>query len=142
MSTAKTPYQLLGAEGIEQLADAFYDVMDELPQADRIRKMHAQHLTEIKGKLRDYLTGWMGGPPLYHAKYGTVCLTDPHAAYPIGPQERDQWVLCFDQALERIGASEELKAMLHGPIRQIAGAVQNREESIRENTDPNVIAIG
>lgn len=142
MSTPQTPFQILGAEGIKQLAHAFYDVMDELPEASRIRRMHGDDLGAIKGKLTEYLTGWMGGPPLYHAKHGTVCLTDPHAHYPIGPEERDQWVMCFDKALDRIDASEELRKMLHDPIRQIAGAVQNREESIKENTDPNIIAIG
>ncbi|MYM63650.1 group II truncated hemoglobin [Pseudomaricurvus sp. HS19] len=142
MSEFKTPYQLLGAEGIKQLAHAFYDVMDELPEARRIRDMHGKDLGDIKGKLTDYLTGWMGGPPVYHSKHGTVCLTDPHAGYPIGPEERDQWVMCFEKALERIDASDEVKEMLRGPIRQIAGAVQNRDESIKPNDDPNIIAIG
>ncbi|GAB3094064.1 group II truncated hemoglobin [Aestuariicella hydrocarbonica] len=142
MSAGNTPYQLLGADGIRQLAHAFYDAMDELPEAERIRHMHGKNLDSIKDKLTDYLTGWMGGPPVYHEKHGTVCLTEPHAAYAIGPEERDQWVLCFDKALDKVEVSEEVKQMLHGPIRQIARAVQNREESIKENTDPNVIAVG
>ncbi len=140
--TQQTPYQLLGAEGIRKLAYTFYEVMDERPEASRIRGMHAKNLDDIKDKLADYLTGWMGGPPLYHAKHGTVCLTDPHAAYAIGPEERDQWVMCFEEALERVDASEEVKAMLKEPIFRIAQAVQNRDESLRENTDPNIIAIG
>ncbi|WP_439134211.1 group II truncated hemoglobin [Pseudomaricurvus sp.] len=127
MSTSQTPYQLLGEQGIKDLAHAFYDVMDELPEAAPIRHMHGKDLNSIRDKLSDYLTGWMGGPPRYHEKHGTVCLTDPHAAYSIGPEERDQWVLCFDKALERINASDEVKAMLHGPIRQIAATVQNRD---------------
>ena len=138
----KTPYQLLGAEGIKELANAFYDVMDELPEAQTIRKMHGEHLDEIKEKLTDYLTGWMGGPPVYHAKHGTVCLTDPHAHYAIGPNERDQWVLCFEKALERVNASDEVKEMLKEPIYRIASAVQNREQSPSENKDPNIIATG
>lgn len=125
----QTPYQILGKDGIRQLADAFYDAMDELPQAETIRAMHAAHLDEIKDKLYEYLTGWMGGPPLYAAKYGTVCLTDPHKPYPIGPDERDQWLLCMDTALERIGASEELKQMLKEPMYRIADTVRNRDMS-------------
>ncbi len=142
MSVNQTPYQLLGEETIQKLAHVFYEVMDELPEASRIRQMHSSDLSAVQGKLADYLTGWMGGPPRYHAKHGTVCLTDPHAAYPIGPEERDQWVMCFEKALERIDASEQVKDMLRGPIRQIAAAVQNRDESIKDNDDPNIIAIG
>lgn len=136
----KTPYQLLGAEGIRQLAHTFYDVMDELPQAQEIRAMHAQNMDEIKDKLADYLTGWMGGPPLYHEKTGTVCLTDPHEPYAIGPDERDQWLLCFHEALERIGASDEVKEMLKDPIYRVAATVQNREEPLKSKNDPNIIA--
>ncbi|WP_317932042.1 group II truncated hemoglobin [Halioxenophilus sp. WMMB6] len=138
----KTPYQLLGEEGIKELANAFYDVMDELPEAQTIRNMHGENLDEIKQKLTDYLTGWMGGPPVYHSKHGTVCLTDPHAGYAIGPKERDQWVACFEKALERVNASDEVKAMLKEPVLRIASAVQNRETSPSDNTDPNIIAIG
>ncbi|WP_255399748.1 hypothetical protein [Oceanicoccus sp. KOV_DT_Chl] len=61
--SAQTPYQILGEDGIRQLADAFYDVMDEQPQAETIRHMHAANLDLIKQKLCEYLTGWMGGPP-------------------------------------------------------------------------------
>jgi hemoglobin len=121
----QTPYDILGKEGIERLADAFYDVMDELPQAAHVRAMHAQNLDQIKRKLCLYLTGWMGGPPVYLATYGSVCLTDAHAPYRIGATARDQWLMCMDEALNRIGASEELIKMLHEPMRRIAEAVRN-----------------
>lgn len=125
----QTPYDILGKEGIKQLADAFYDVMDELPQAAQVRSMHAQNLDEIKRKLCLYLTGWMGGPPVYLATYGSVCLTDAHAPYRIGGAARDQWLMCMDEALNRIGASEELIGMLHEPMRRIAEAVRNDQTS-------------
>lgn len=136
-----TPYELLGGEsGVRALAEAFYDAMDELPEAQTIRRMHAESLDDIKEKLFEYLSGWMGGPPLYAQKHGTVCLTEPHAPYAIGPDERDQWLTCMDAALERVGASEQVKAMLKQPMFRIADAVRNREHS--RAPDPNVIAVG
>lgn len=137
-----TPYQILGEDGIRKLAATVYDVMCELPEAETIRGMHNKDLSEVQTKLGDYLIGWMGGPPVYHEKVGTVCLSDPHAAYPIGPDEGNAWLLCFNTALERIGASDELKEMLDEPVRRLVLAVQNREESIKKNTDPNIIGIG
>lgn len=137
----QTPFEILGKDGIRQLADAFYDAMDELPEAENIRAMHAKHLDEIKDKLYEYLTGWMGGPPLYAAKYGTVCLTDPHKPYPIGPDERDQWLLCMDSALERINASEELKQMLKEPMYRIADTVRNRDTSEPVEQAPGSIPL-
>jgi hemoglobin len=142
---ADTPYEILGQEGVKALANAFYDVMDELPEAADIRAMHAENLDTIKRKLAAYLTGWMGGPPVYQAMTGTVCLTDPHEPYAIGPNARDQWLLCMDRALERIGASDELKEMLKEPMFLVADTVRNQdsdEPKPEKPRDPNIIAVG
>lgn len=138
----QTPFQLLGEEKIHQLARAFYHAMETLPEAAGIRAMHAKDLGPISDTLAEYLMGWMGGPPLYHERKGTVCLTDPHAAYHIGPDETEQWLLCFDAALDAINASDDVKKMLHTPIRQVAAAVQNRDHSNAAEQDPNIIAVG
>ena len=140
--SAQTPYEILGEDGVKALASAFYDAMDRLPLAEDIRRMHADNLDEIKRKLAAYLTGWMGGPPVYLAINGTVCLTEPHAPYRIGPKERDQWLACMDQALEDIGASDELKTMLKEPMFRVADTVRNAEDSEPKPRDPNIIAVG
>lgn len=136
-----TPYEILGDDGIKKLAHAFYDVMDELTEAEEIRAMHAENLDHVKRMLTAYLTGWMGGPPVYQAIKGTVCLTDPHEPFRIGPKERDQWLLCMDKALERIGASEDLKIMLKQPMYQVAETVRNCDDSTPKNKGPNIIAV-
>jgi len=142
MDTYQTPYQILGEDGIRALTSAFYDIMETLPEAAGIRAMHAEDLGPMKDKLADYLTGWMGGPPLYADKHGTVCMTEPHEPYHIGPRERDQWLLCMDKALEQIGASEELVEMLKVPMFRVADAVRNKDGVSAAETDPNVIAAG
>ena len=142
MSNPQTPFQILGEQGIRDLVNAFYDIMDTLPEASDIRKMHARNLGPMKDKLSDYLIGWMGGPPLYHQKHGTVCMTEPHEPFAIGPEERDQWLLCMKKALDAVGASDELKQMLDKPMFRIADAVRNREQSSQFKGDPNVIATG
>ena len=138
---ANSPFEILGKDGIRKLADAFYDVMDEMPQAQEVRAMHSANLEEIKDKLFEYLMGWMGGPPLYAAKYGTVCLTDPHKPYAIGPKERDQWLACMNEALVRIDASDELKEMLKEPMFLIADTVRNRDTSEPIEAKPNEIPL-
>lgn len=127
MSASLTPYQLLGGEdGVRRLAAAFYEAMDELPQAASVRAMHQDNLDEIKQKLFEFLSGWLGGPPLYLQKYGTICMTRPHAPYAIGPAARDQWLLCMKEALRRVEASPEVCAMLEVPLFRIADAIRNR----------------
>ena len=122
------PYDLLGGdEAIRRLAAAFYKAMAELPEAQTIRAMHKDNLSEIEEKLYEYLSGWLGGPHHYLKKYGTVCLTKPHAPYAIGAAERDQWLLCMEKALADIGASEEVKAMVKKPFFAIAEMMRSRD---------------
>ena len=142
MAAPRTPYEILGEDGIRELVNAFYDIMDRLPEAASLRAMHAEDLTPMKEKLAEYLIGWMGGPPLYAQKYGGVCMTTPHEPYHIGPEERDQWLLCMNRALEETGASDELVEMLKIPLFRIADAVRNREGPSSAATDPNIIAAG
>jgi hemoglobin len=139
MNSPQTPYQILGETGIKELTSAFYDIMDELPEVSNLRAMHASDLEPMKVKLAQYLTGWMGGPPLYADKYGTVCMTSPHEPYHIGPQERDQWLICMDKALERTGAPDELVQMLKEPLFRIADAIRNKEGPSAATTNTNVI---
>lgn len=138
----QTPYQILQEDGIASLCNAFYDIMDRDADLKPLRDMHGKDLAAMKHKLTQYLTGWMGGPPLYDDEHGTVCLTDPHAPYHIGPAERDMWLLCMDRALEEIDASEELVQMLKLPLFRIAEAVRNREGPSAADADANIIAAG
>jgi len=138
----RTPYEILGDEGIRDLVDAFYDVMDESPDVARVRTMHAQDLGPMRSLLTAYLTQWMGGPSVYNSVRGSMCLTGSHMPYAIGPAERDMWLACMDRALERVGASEPLKAMLREPFRRVAEAVRNRTDSRPTRRDPNVITTG
>jgi hemoglobin len=49
-------------------------------------------------KLFEYLTGWLGGPPLYTDKYGHPRLRQRHFVAAIGPDEIEGWLLCFHRA--------------------------------------------
>ena len=125
-----TPYAILGEEGVRALANTFYDVMDERIEASEIRAMHAANMDEIRQKLYEYLCGWMGGPPLYQDKYGTVCLTEPHKPYAIGADQRDQWLDCMAIAVQRVAERytddpERLVTMLERPFFRVADVVRN-----------------
>jgi hemoglobin len=120
------PYDIIGKEaGVKALASAFYEAMNELEEAESVRKMHADNLEIIKQKLYEYLNGWLGGPHLYKDKYGTICLTEPHQPYPIGEAQRDQWVACWDRALEKVDAPEEFRSMTKEPVYRMANFLVN-----------------
>ena len=122
----KTPYAILGDEKIRELATVFYQVMDETTEAADIRKMHAKSMDDITQKLYEYLVGWMGAEVHpYKEKYGTICLTKPHEGYDITEAHRDQWMMCFREALNRIDAPEEVKQMLENPLMSMADMMRS-----------------
>ncbi len=53
MQQAQTPYQLLGEQGIMDLAAAFYDIMATLPEAAGIRAMLKEPLLRIADAVRN-----------------------------------------------------------------------------------------
>lgn len=94
-------YDLLGGEtGVRQLVDRFYDLIDTLPEAWDLRKLHAQDLQSSRDKLFMFLSGWLGGPPLYENTYGHPRLRARHLPFPIGSKVRDQWLMCMNQAID------------------------------------------
>lgn len=126
--TEVTPYELLGGEtGLRALVDRFYDLMDAVPEYYVIRKLHPQDLSGSREKLRLFLSGWLGGPPLYAAKYGHPMLRARHLPYSIGVAERDTWLACMLQAMEDAGVPEDLCKALMQAFYGTADWMRNRD---------------
>lgn len=122
------PYELIGGEaGLRKIVDRFYEIMDENPEAAPIRAMHGADLGPVREKLFEFLSGWLGGPPLYSKRTGSICITSAHRPFAIGPAERDQWVMCMRQALIDVGISQDTREMLDQPFMMIADFVRNRD---------------
>ncbi len=98
-----------GEEGIRKLADAFYDVMAELPQAKLIHDMHGDNIDILRDKLARFLCGWLGGPKLFREKYGPIQIPKAHNHLDIGIEERDAWLACMKQALAQQPYAEDFK---------------------------------
>ena len=123
----RTHYDMLGGEqGIRQLVNRFYDLMDELPEAWELRKIHAQDLQGARDKLFKFLSGWLGGPGLYEAEYGHPRLRARHMPFPVDTQMRDQWLLCINQALDEQVSDELLKLQLKSSFANVADHMRNR----------------
>jgi hemoglobin len=96
-------YEVLGGEAmVRVLVARFYVLMDILPGAAACRAVHPPSLVRAEEKLFEYLTGWLGGPPLYTDKYGHPRLRSRHFVAPIGRAEVEGWLLCFHQAWNEI----------------------------------------
>ncbi|MDO9013126.1 MAG: group II truncated hemoglobin [Gallionella sp.] len=126
-SEQTTHYQRIGgAEKIHALVDRFYHLMDELPEAYGIRKMHTEDLQVVNDKLFMFLSGWMGGPQLFVEAFGHPLLRRRHLPFAIGDAERDQWMLCMNQALDDVVEDEALRRELSDAFTKVADHMRNR----------------
>ncbi len=124
-----THYQRIGGEAVlRRLVHRFYAIMDELPEAYGIRKMHAASLAEMEARFFEFLSGWTGGPQLYVQKYGHPKLRFRHLPFAIGINERDQWLMCMDMALNEIVQDQPLRRELSAAFAKVADHMRNREE--------------
>ncbi|HMV17439.1 MAG TPA: group II truncated hemoglobin [Zoogloea sp.] len=122
-----TPYESFGGEEtIRRLVHRFYALMDALPEAWDIRQMHPADLSGSEQKLFMYLTGWLGGPPLYEEAYGHPRLRARHLPFTIGDTERDQWLLCMRMALDECIPESPLRARILQAIEGLADHMRNR----------------
>ncbi len=125
--TTKTPYELMGGESIVlSLVDRFYFYMDTLPEADGIRKLHAQSLSSAKAKLFKFLSGWLGGPDLFIQEYGHPMLRRRHFPFSIGRSERDQWMYCMNKAMNEISMDSILRDSLLKDLDKLATHMINQ----------------
>lgn len=128
MTEAITLYEAIGGDAtVRALTDRFYALMDTLPEAARCRALHPADLSGSRQKLYDYLTGYLGGPPVYVEKHGHPMLRRRHFIAEIGPAERDEWLLCFRLAMEETIANAKLRDIIWAPVERLAHHMQNRE---------------
>ena len=123
----QTPYDMVGGEaGVRRIVERFYDIMDSAPEAKRIRAMHAADLSPMRERLFEFLSGWLGGPPLYFQRPDHKCIVSAHRPFAIGEAERDQWMMCMRRALEESGVPAEVRTLLDRPFFRVADAFRSR----------------
>jgi hemoglobin len=121
------PYAAIGGDpAVRRLVDRFYDVMDTDPAAARLRAMHAADLGPMRERLYEFLSGWLGGPPLYFQRPDRKCIVSAHAPFAIGDAERDQWMMCMRRAMADCGIADDLRAVLDRAFLFMADAFRNR----------------
>lgn len=126
-ATAPTPYEMLGGENVvHALVQRFYDLMDLELDYQALRASHGADLERARERLFQFLSGWLGGPPLYIQAHGHPRLRARHMDFSIGILERDQWLACMDQAMGEIGIAPALRERLNGSFFQTADWMRNR----------------
>jgi len=120
-------YQQLGGEAaVRRLVERFYQLMGELPQARAIRDMHPPDLYQSKERLFMFLSGWLGGPPLYAERFGPPRLRRAHLEFPIDEAARDAWMQCMTLALSEQVSDTTLLQQLTASFYKTADFLRNQ----------------
>lgn len=123
-----SPYNIIGGEAqVRAIVTRFYDLMDEDPDFYGIRKLHPDSLDGSREKLLMFLTGWLGGPPIYTDAFGHPRLRARHLPFAIGSSERDQWMKCITAAMKDVGIEAEMRDRLIASFANTADWMRNKE---------------
>ena len=128
-----------GIEGINKLVADFYTLMNELPESLVIRNMHPHDLDQSIDKLSRFLCGWLGGPRRYTEKYGAISIPGVHSHMNIGEDEKNAWLNCMRQAIDKQNYSQEfadyLITQLSIPAQRIQQVCAQQLSSQSEQVD-------
>jgi hemoglobin len=121
---AETPYVEIGGENaVRSLAEAFYDVIEE--ESPTLLALLPANTANTRKKFFRYLTGWLGGPPLYEEKYGHPRLRMRHMPFPIGADEAEEWMRCMRNAMSRAGLDDPIRSFLEERFEPLAQHMRN-----------------
>jgi hemoglobin len=126
-TSSQTVYEAIGGEvGVRALVDRFYDQMDREPSVRALRDLHPADLAESREKLWWFLSGWLGGPPLYLQRKGHPRLRARHLPFAIDAVARDQWMACMRIALAETSLDAPLRERLDDALFKLADHMMNQ----------------
>ncbi|MGI9222074.1 MAG: group II truncated hemoglobin [Woeseiaceae bacterium] len=130
-----TSFRAAGGEsGIRKLVNEFFDRMGSDDRFSIIYAMHPDNKEESRDKLARFLCGWLGGPKLYHEKYGGISIPRIHEHLAIASAERDQWLTCMRESVAEQDFEASFKKYLMEQLFVPAEAVRKRIATLRENS--------
>jgi hemoglobin len=85
------------------------DFYNELAQST-IRSMFPADMAASAERSAAFFVGVLGGPPLYHTRYGNPMMRARHMPFPIDEAARQEWLACFQRTLDRAVAQYDFPA--------------------------------
>jgi hemoglobin len=93
-------FAAMGHANIERMIGDFYAELER----SSIRPMFGADMAHGAERSAAFFVGLLGGPPLYHERYGNPMMRARHMPFPIDQASRDVWLACFHTVLERAEA--------------------------------------
>lgn len=94
-----TPYDAIGEKKLSSLVDAFYRRVAKHPD---LIPIFPEDLTETARKQKQFLTQFLGGPPLYTEEHGQPMMRARHLPHEITPKRAKAWLSCMSAAMDEV----------------------------------------
>src|SRR5438270_12158588 len=124
-------YERIGAEKVERLVAAFYARVDGDPV---IRPLYGKTLSCAIRGLTDFMTTWLGGPPVYDLRGAR--LRRRHEPFAIDARARDAWLANMKAAMREVGIPAAEAGLLLAHLEFGAGALVNTGEAPEKAPGP------
>ncbi|MFS2260228.1 thiol management oxidoreductase [Bacillus safensis] len=103
------PYEAVGEELLSQLVDTFYENVKCHPL---LHPIFPDDLKDTARKQKQFLTQYLGGPPLYTEEHGHPMLRARHLPFPITEERADAWLECMEDAMDQVGLTGDIRDFL------------------------------
>jgi hemoglobin len=123
----ETLYSRIGAAKLREIIQVFYSLVKAEPS---ISDLFPDNLSETMNKQEAFLTGFLGGPQLYHQTYGNPMLRYRHAKFAITPSRARAWFACFTDATKSVQLEPSLEHELLEAVARTAAAMVNTPEVV------------
>ncbi len=121
-------YDAMGEAAITRMIEDFYAELER----STIRPLFPADMAESAKKSAAFFVGLLGGPPLYHQRYGNPMMRARHLPFAITPRARDEWLACFERVLadapSRYGFPEQHLPGFRAFLRDFSLWMVNTEE--------------
>jgi hemoglobin len=124
-------YDRIGAAKLRAIIQAFYPLVKADPL---LSELFPEELSETMNKQEAFLTGFLGGPPLYHRYYGNPMLRARHLKFEITPNRAKAWFECFSDASLVADLEPEVRHELLEAIARMAAHMVNAPQTAEDDS--------
>jgi hemoglobin len=117
--------QIGGSETLERLVTSFYN---KVAEHETLKPIFPNDLTETARKQKQFLTQFLGGPPLYTEEHGHPMLRARHLPFQITHSRANAWLECMKAAIEETLIPSPLKEQLYSRLTFTAHHMVNSSE--------------
>lgn len=116
-----------GEEGIARLVAAYVRILKENPTVGELRSLYTpEGISRYDSRMREFLSGWLGGPALYQERHGLPMLRESHRAIPIDRALMREWMRVMRMALQEAVSDPALRLRLEGAFARMSESLINQ----------------